>query len=65
MENSNDTIRNRTRDPPDCSAVPQPTTPPRARTFNIFGTELKLKANEWNVLDWQYHHKDFHLSIDF
>jgi hypothetical protein len=27
MKNSNDTIRNRTRDLPVCSAVPQPTAP--------------------------------------
>jgi hypothetical protein len=30
MKNSNDTIGNRTRDLPVCSAVPQPTAPPRA-----------------------------------
>jgi hypothetical protein len=30
MKNSNDTIGNRTRGLPACSAVPQPTTPPRA-----------------------------------
>ena len=30
MKNLNDTIGNRTRDLPTCSAVPQPTTPPRA-----------------------------------
>jgi hypothetical protein len=30
MKNSNDTIRNRTRDVPACSAVSQPTAPPRA-----------------------------------
>ena len=30
MKNSNDTIGNRTRDLPSCSAVPQPTAPPRA-----------------------------------
>ena len=30
MKNSDDTIGNRTRDLPDCSAVPQPTAPPRA-----------------------------------
>jgi hypothetical protein len=30
MKNSNDTIGNRTRDPAACSAVPQPTAPPRA-----------------------------------
>ena len=30
MKNSDDTIENRTRDLPACSAVPQPTAPPRA-----------------------------------
>ena len=30
MKNSNDTIGNRTRDLPNCSAVPQPTALPRA-----------------------------------
>ena len=30
MKNLDDTIGNRTRDLPACSAVPQPTTPPRA-----------------------------------
>jgi hypothetical protein len=30
MKNSNETIGNRTRDLPACSAVPQPTAPPRA-----------------------------------
>ena len=30
MKNSNDTNGNRTRDLPACSAVPQPTAPPRA-----------------------------------
>jgi len=29
MKNSNDIIRNQTRDLPTCSAVPQPTVPPR------------------------------------
>ena len=32
MKNSNDTIGNRTRDIPACSAVPEPTAPPRAPT---------------------------------
>jgi len=31
MKNSNETIGNRTRDLPACSAVPQPTAPPRHR----------------------------------
>jgi hypothetical protein len=30
MKNSNDTTRNRTHDPPTCSAVPQPAALPRA-----------------------------------
>ena len=30
MKNSNDTIGNRNRDLPTCSAVPQPIAPPRA-----------------------------------
>jgi hypothetical protein len=29
MKKSNETIRNKTRDLPACSAVPQPTAPPR------------------------------------
>ena len=31
INNSNDTIGNRTRDPPTCNAVPQPNAAPRAR----------------------------------
>jgi hypothetical protein len=34
MKNSNDTIGNRTRDLLACSAVPQPTVPPRAPTLH-------------------------------
>ena len=37
MKNSNDTIGNRTRDLPACSAVPQPTAPPRAPFINVYG----------------------------
>jgi hypothetical protein len=40
MKNSNDTIGNRTRDLPTCSAVSQPTAPPRAP--NVRGTEIKM-----------------------
>jgi hypothetical protein len=36
MKNSNDTIGNRTRDLPACSAVPQPTVPKRTRHRIIF-----------------------------
>ena len=35
MKKSSDTIRNRTRDLPACSALPQPTAPPRAPSTKI------------------------------
>ena len=35
MENSNDTIGNRTRDLLACRAVPQSTVPPRAPVLNV------------------------------
>ena len=37
MKNSSDTIGNRTRDLPACSAVPQPTGPPRTRIVEYTG----------------------------
>ena len=37
MKNSNDTIGNRTRDLPTCSAVPQSTAPPRTPIQNRSG----------------------------
>ena len=69
MINSNDTIRNRTSDLPACSAVPQPTAPPRTplrynthvhlgqETFlsHIGGRHLAL-SSKWNSsvpLYWQ------------
>jgi len=42
MKNSNDTIGNRTRDLPVCSALPQPTTPPRI--FETYRT-----GSQWHV----------------
>jgi hypothetical protein len=41
MKNSNDIIGNQTRNLPACSAVPQPTAPPR-----------ETKQNEPNILYW-------------
>ena len=35
MKNSNETIGNRTRDLSDCSAVPQPTAPPRVPVLAV------------------------------
>jgi len=43
IKNSNDTIGNRTRDLPACSAVPQPTAPPAACPHNyIHSVALKV-----------------------
>ena len=36
MKKSNDTIENRTRDLPVCSAVPQPTAPPAACPQSVY-----------------------------
>jgi hypothetical protein len=40
MKNSNDIIGNRTRDLTTCSAVPQPTAPPRAAFKLVRGMNL-------------------------
>jgi hypothetical protein len=47
MKNSSDTIGNRTRGLPTCSAVPQPTAPPRIP--NIYGrlNKLNVSDNAW------------------
>jgi len=49
MKNSNETIGNRTRDLPACSAVSQPTAPPRAPLlidtyyfYNFFSNLIKI-----------------------
>ena len=42
MKNFNETIGNRTRDLPACSAVPQPTAPPRATDFLMTLTKFSL-----------------------
>ena len=41
MKNSNDTTGNRTRDLPACSAVPQPTAPPRVPRHYIISLSDK------------------------
>ena len=39
-----DTIGNRTRDLPACSAVPQPTAPPRFNNFNNYNILILLRT---------------------
>jgi len=54
MKNSNDTIRNRTRDPA-CSAVPQPTAPPRAPNEHSSSCKIPIILvrcySKFNLLD--------------
>jgi len=45
MKNSNDTIGNRTRDLPACSAVTQPTAPPRAPGLYVQAIILNLAVS--------------------
>jgi hypothetical protein len=40
LKNSSDFFRNRTRDLPACSAVPQPTAPPRNHNYFLDSTSL-------------------------
>jgi len=46
MKNSNDTIGNRTRDLPTCSAVPQPTALPCAPTMHSNQANLQWRCND-------------------
>jgi hypothetical protein len=45
MKNSNDTIGNRTRDLPACSALPQPTAPSRAPSDHKGHMKLKYDVS--------------------
>ena len=51
MKNSNDTIRNGTRDLLACSAVPQPTVPPRALMTENGGQKLYLDYSSTELFD--------------
>ena len=48
---SNDTIGNRTRDPPACSAVPQPTAPPRA-PYLLTSVQARYGVH-WQKKNWK------------
>ena len=50
MKNSSDTIGNWTRDLPACSAVAQPTAPPRDPTFNSYLHILQYILSLYNVV---------------
>jgi hypothetical protein len=48
MKNSNDTIGNRIRDLPACSAVTQPTAPPAACPMIIITIKIGKKYNKFS-----------------
>jgi len=50
MKQSSDTVGNGTRDPPACSAVPQPTAPPRAPFVISGGILFKMLVLEINEM---------------
>jgi hypothetical protein len=50
MKNSSDTNGNRTRDLPTCSAVPQPTAPPRTPYIREMYTRLVMLRIEFTPL---------------
>jgi len=71
MKNSNDIMVNRTRDLPACSAVPQPTAPPRAPTtlsyllqihFNII-LPFTPSSSKWSRSGHRHHHYHHQLAI--
>jgi hypothetical protein len=51
MKNSNDIIENRTRDLLTCSAVPQPTAPPRAHPSKL---QQLSKSSNISKVDYKY-----------
>jgi hypothetical protein len=52
MRNSNDTIGNRTRNLPACSAVPQPAVPPRAPNQRMYvGQIFCVSAEAFDIVD--------------
>jgi len=79
MENSNYSIRNRTRDLPACGAVPQRTAPRRARSENkrltktwMSESQPHYRSNEMNSAIWntlpspcfgKYHHPSIYWPI--
>jgi hypothetical protein len=53
MKNSNDTIGNPTRDLPACSAVPQPTAPPRGPLAEMSTRNISWEIKAAGAWDWQ------------
>jgi hypothetical protein len=52
MKNSNDTLENRTRDLTTCSAVPQPTAPPRTAIPNLQIQQFRLAVSVVSSKTW-------------
>jgi len=52
MKNSSDNIGDLTRDHPACSAVSQPTAPPRVPHTSVADIKMDLKETGWDGMDW-------------
>ena len=48
MKNSSDTVENRTRDLPACSAVPQPTAPPRTALVKVVTLNGQAQSSKFS-----------------
>ena len=64
MKNSNYTIGNRTHDLPTCSAVPQPTTPPRTPT-NMSTRRIFWGVKAAGACGWQPYHLHVPIVMKF
>jgi hypothetical protein len=67
IKNSNDLISNRTRDLPECTIVPQPTTLPRARKtvmFKIILVSVVIHQKKHSYETCQYSDNHLKKGID-
>jgi len=63
IKNSSDTIGNRTRDLATCSAVPQPTAPPRAPEYDGVFHKIMAKNQETHC-SLRKHNGDLGLKLN-
>ena len=65
MKNSSDTIGNRTRDPPACSTVPQPTAPPHTPIIIIIIIIIINRTSIYTVLQHALCHYNLFIKFNF
>ena len=62
MKNSNDTIGNRTHHLPACSAVPQPTAPPRAPNAKVLAVIFERNISKFSLFFFKW---EWNLTLAF